>query len=156
VQRAATRPGVERLGLLFAALGAGGGLSAWWVNTAGHATPRIRLVGALLVLAGGGVLLFAATNHFGPMLGAAFLMGLATAPILLVGETLLQGSTEPGMRGRVFATRDFTMRVVLLASVTLAAACTRSLGERWALGICGALVAGAGLLAVGVSRREVR
>ena len=73
-------------------------------------------------------------------------MGLAAIPALMVTETMLQESAAPEVRGRVFATRDFVMRLVLLASVSLAGWATRGLGARTAL-----VVAGVGVMAAGVA-----
>jgi hypothetical protein len=87
---------------------------------------------------------------------AAFLMGLAAAPALMVTETLLQEATEPGLRGRVFGTRDFLMRSVLLLSVSAAGWVTRQLGPAPALLLAGALVMGASALTFARFRVVVR
>jgi MFS family permease len=155
LQRAASVPGVGRVGVLMAVLGAGSALSALWLNTAGRGLPRPWVLAAGLVLAGAGLLLFAATTLFAVFAAAALLMGIAAAPALMVTETLLQESTEPGLRGRVFGTRDFIMRSVLLVSVSLAGWVTRELGPQPALLVAGAIVLGAGVLVtVRVSRVE--
>jgi hypothetical protein len=57
------------------------------------------------------------------------------------------------MRGRVFAARDFVMRSVLLASVSVAGWATREFGAQRALLLCGAIVLGTGLLALVWARR---
>ena len=144
LQRAASVPGVARLGVLMAVLGVGSAVSAWWLNTGGRRLPRPRVLAAGLVLAGIGLLLFAATTRFEMFVAAAFLMGVAAAPALMVTETLLQESTEPGLRGRVFGTRDFIMRSVLLVSVSVAGWVTRLSGPQPALLLAGVLVLGAG------------
>ncbi len=140
VQRAAGVPGMARLGVLMAVLGVGSALSAWWLNTAGRDLPRPWVLAAGLVLAGAGLLLFAATTQYALFAMAALLMGMAAAPALMVTETLLQEATEPGVRGRVFSTRDFMMRSVLLLSVGLAGWVTRRLGPQSALLVSGMLV----------------
>lgn len=155
VQRAASVPGVERLGVLFATLAIGGGASAVCVNRLGAAIPRVRLIATAVLFAGVGLLVFASTTQFTVMLLGAFIMGIAAAPIILVGETLLQSSTEPGMRARVFAARDFAMRLTLLASVSAAAWLSRVAGAQLTIALCGALVIAAGALAV-LSRRGAR
>ena len=63
-------------------------------------------------------------------------------------ETLLQEATEPGLRGRVFASRDFIMRSVLLVAVSAAGAVTRQWGPQAALVLAGVLVLGAAALAI--------
>ncbi len=144
LQRAVSVPGMARLGVLMAVLGVGSAVSAGWLNTAGRGLPRPRLLAAGLVLAGVGLLLFAATTRFEMFVTAAFLMGMAAAPALMVTETLLQEATEPGLRGRVFGTRDFIMRSVLLVSVSLAGWLTRQLGPQPALLLAAVLVLAAG------------
>ena len=154
VQHAASRPGMERLGVLFALLGAGAGASAWWINTAGRRLPRARLLAVAVLVASAGLSLFAASAWFAVMAAAAFLMGLATAPILLVAETMLQESAPAGMRGRVFATRDFVVRLALLASVGVAAWTTRTWGARAAILLCAAVLAGIGLRLLALTGRR--
>ncbi len=75
-------------------------------------------------------------------------MGVAAAPALMVTETLLQESTAPGLRGRVFATRDFIMRSVLLLAVSAAGGVTRQWGPQAALVLAGVLVLGVSALAI--------
>ena len=148
VQRAAGVPSMVRLGVLMALLGAGSAASAWWLNTVGRDRSRPWVLAVGLVLAGVGLLLFAATTQYALFALAALLMGLAAAPALMVTETLLQEATEPGMRGRVFGARDFMMRSVLLVSVALAGGLTRWLGPRSALLVAGGLVLGVSALAL--------
>jgi MFS family permease len=154
VQHAASIPGMERLGTLMAVLGVGGGLSAWWINVVAKRMPRSRPIVGAVIMSGAGLLLFAVSTRFAMFTAAAFLMGIAATPILIVGETMLQESTAPGMRGRVFATRDFLMRSVLLVSVSVAGWVTRAFGPQQALLLCGTLVVGAGLLALVWARRS--
>ncbi len=154
LQHALGGTGVERLGILFAVLAAGAGLSAWFINTRpGPGVSRAYLAAALAV-AGAGVLSFAAASRLVEFMAAAFIIGLAAAPIILIGETMLQQSTALGMRARVFATRDFVMRLALLASVTAGAWLTRASGEREALLGCGGLIVGAGFVALAAERRN--
>jgi len=153
VLRAASIPGMERMGTLMAVLGVGGGLSAWWINSAGKRVPRSWLMAGAIVPAGAGLLVFAVSTRFVLFAAAAFLIGLAAAPIILVGETMLQESTAPGMRGRVFAARDFLMRAVLLVSVSVAGWVTLHAGAPRALLLCAALTVAAGLLAMGSAWR---
>ena len=156
VQRVASVPGVERLGVLMAVLGAGSALSAWWLNTGGRGLPRARVLAVGIVLAGAGLLLFAATTRFTFFAAAAFLMGMAAAPALMVTETLLQEATERGLRGRVFSARDFIMRSVLLLSVSLAGWVTRQWGPQAALLLAGVLVLGVGGVAIVRSPHALR
>lgn len=153
VQRVASAPGTERVAVLMTVLGLGGGLGAWWINTRRGPGPHPRQIAAAIAIAGAGLALFALSTRFVMLAVAALLMGLAAAPVLLVGETLLQEAVPRGLRGRVFGLRDFAMRLVLLASVAGAGWCTPVLGTRRALLLCGGLTVAAGLLMLGRARR---
>lgn len=147
IQRAASAPGMERLGILMAVLGLGSGIGTWWLNTRGTRVPRPWLLGGGLLLAGVGLLAFAVSTRFAVFAGAAFFIGIAAAPAFMLTETLLQEGTEPGQRGRVFSARDFLMRLVFLVGVSVAGALTRAAGETPALLVAAGLVAAAGALA---------
>ncbi len=153
IQRAASAPGMERLGVLMAVLGIGSGFSTWWLNTRGKFASRALLLGAGLVLTGGGILAFAVSTRFAVFAIAAFFVGLAAAPAFMLTETLLQEGTEAGQRGRVFSARDFLMRLVFLVGVTLSAAITRLFGDSTALVVCAVLVSMAGALSFAWARR---
>ena len=94
------------------------------------------------------MLVFAVASRLPEFMAAACLIGVAASPIILLGETLLQQSTPPGLRARVFATRDFLMRVTLLVSVSASAWGARAWGPRTALLGCGGLIVVLGLLAL--------
>jgi MFS family permease len=128
----------------------------WWLNTGGRNRARPPVLAASLVLAGAALLAFAATTRFEMFVLAAFAMGMAAAPALMVTETLLQEATEPVVRARVFSTRDFIMRLVLLVSVSAAGWVTRQVGPRSALLVAGTLVLGVGGLAMSRIRRDAR
>ena len=154
LQRVLGGTGVERLGLLIAVLAMGAGLSAWFINArAGKHMASASLAGAI-VLAGAGLVGFAAARRWVEFAAAAFTLGLAAAPIILIGETMLQQATTPGTRARVFAARDFMMRVVLLASTTAAAWLARTGGAPLALLSCGGVVLAAGCLALACQGRK--
>jgi MFS family permease len=148
IQRAASVPGMERLGLLMCALGLGAGASTWWVNSHGRGLPRPLLLGVGLLCAAGGLIAFAVSTRFAVFVLAAFVIGVFVAPAFVLSETLLQEGAEPRQRGRVFSARDFLMRLLFLLTVTLAAWLTRSFGTRTALLASAAIVAGAGLMAM--------
>ena len=153
VQRAALIPGMERVGVLLSVLGAGSGLSTWWITRHGRGVPRAWLLGGGLVCAGLGLVVFAVTTRFAVFAGAAFVIGISAAPAFMLTETLLQESTEPRQRGRVFSARDFLMRLVFLVGVSAAGAVTRGFGTRATLLICAASVALAGVVALVWARR---
>jgi sugar phosphate permease len=154
IQRAASVPGMERLGVLLAALGLGSGISTWWINTRGRDVPRPLLLGVGLLLAGIGLAAFAASTRFAVFVGAGFLVGLFVAPAFVLSETLIQEGAEPRQRGRVFSVRDFLMRLLFLLTVTLAAWLTRGFGTRTAIMVCAGIVAVAGGLCMGWGMRD--
>ncbi len=154
IQRAASVPGMERVGLLLMVLGMGSGLGTWWVNTRGRALPRPVLLGAGLLVVGAGLVAFAVSSRFAVFAAAAFIIGVAAAPSFVLSETLIQEGTEARQRGRVFSARDFLMRLVFLIGVSLAGVATRAFGTRFALLVCALLVAGAGAVALAWGRRD--
>lgn len=154
IQRAASVPGMERLGVLMAALGLGSGISTWWINTRGRGVPRPLLLGVGLLLAGIGLAAFAASTRFAVFVAAGFLVGLFVAPAFVLSETLIQEGAEPRQRGRVFSVRDFLMRLLFLLTVTLAASLTRGFGTRTAIMVCAGVVAVAGALCMGWGIRD--
>jgi MFS family permease len=154
IQRAASVPGMERLGVLLCALGLGSGLSTWWANTRGRRVPRPLLLGAGFLLSGGALAAFAVSTRFAVFAAAAFLVGIFVAPAFVLSETLLQEGTEHHQRGRVFSARDFLMRLLFLVSVSVAAWLTRGFGTRTTLLVCAGAVAAAGVLTLAWGRRD--
>jgi predicted MFS family arabinose efflux permease len=156
IQTAASIKGMERVGILMCALGLGSGLGTWWVNTRGRRWPRPILLGGGLIMVGLGIVMFAVSTRFAVFAIAAFIIGLFAAPSFVLTETLLQESTAVQQRGRVFSLRDFLMRLAFLASVSLAAPATRTLGVPATLLLCAAIVALAGGVALAWGRSDPR
>jgi MFS family permease len=155
IQRQAQIPGMERLGVLLATLGAGAGISTWWVNHQGRRHPPALLLGGGLMLSGVSMVAFAVSSRFAVFAVSAFITGIGAAPAFTLTETLLQESTETRQRGRVFSARDFLMRLVFLIGVSAAGWVTRALGTREALTIAAVMIMAAGLLTL-VWGRDVR
>lgn len=153
IQRAASVPGMERVGLLLTALGLGSAISTWWINTGGKHIPRALMLGASLVMVGAALVMFAVTTRFAVFAIAAFLVGVFAAPAFFLCETLLQEGTEPHQRARVFSARDFLMRLTFLVAVTLSAAITRAADTRFTLLVCAVMVAAVGLMVLAQGRR---
>ena len=154
IQRAASIPGMERVGVLLATLGLGSAVGTWWVNGRGRGVPRPWLLGGGLLLVTLGMTVFAVSSRFAVFATSAFLIGLAAAPAFVLSETLLQEGAELHQRGRVFSARDFIMRLLFLISVSLAGWITRAYGTQPALMLCAGLIAVAGLLAIGWGRHD--
>jgi MFS family permease len=154
-QRAASTPGLERVGILLSVLGLGSGLGTWWTNSHARRWSRPLLLGVGLIVAGFGIVLFALSTRFAVFTIAAFLIGVAAAPAFTLCETLLQQGTQPRQRGRVFSLRDFLMRLVFLFGVTAAGWTARSFGIRAALLLAAAVMAATGALAASFRRVEV-
>jgi MFS family permease len=154
IQRAASIPGMERVGLLLAALGLGALLGTWWINTRGKRVPRPVLLGVGFLLAGGAIIAFAVTTRFAVFAIAAFLVGTFVAPAFVLCETLLQEGVDLAHRGRIFSTRDFLMRLALLLSGLAAAWLAAAMGTKLTLLVCAALVALVGVMALAWGRRD--
>lgn len=153
IQRAASVPGMERVGVLITVLGIGAGLGTWWVNTKGRRVRAPVLLGVGLLLVSVGLIAFAVSTRFAVFAVAAFIIGLSAAPAFVLSETLLQTGTSSRQRGRVFSARDFMMRLLLFLSGTLAAWVTNGWGTRNAILTSAALVAMAGVVTMLYGRR---
>jgi predicted MFS family arabinose efflux permease len=154
IQRAASIPGMERVGVLLFALGIGSALSTWWVNTHGRLAPRHLVLGTGFVLAGLSLVMFAVSTRFAVFAASGFLVGLFAAPAFVLTETLLQEGTEPRQRGRVFSARDFLMRLTFLGSVTLSGWLAATFGTRATLLASAGALALVGLWAIAFGRRH--
>ena len=148
IQRAASVPGMERVGLLLCSLGLGSLLGTWWINTRGRNLPRPWLLGFGYILASGALVGFAVSSRFAVFAIAAFLVGAFIAPSFVLCETLLQEGVELHQRGRVFSARDFLMRLALLLSGLAAAWLTPLVGTRDTLIVCASLIGGIGVIAL--------
>jgi predicted MFS family arabinose efflux permease len=153
IQRAASTPGMERVGVLMCMIGVGAAIGTWWVNTRGRFLPSGWLLGVGLLVVGGALAVFAVSTRFWVFAGVAFVVGVAAAPAFMLCETLLQQGTEPRQRGRVFSARDFLMRLVFLVGVTAAGFASRSLGIQAALLVCAVTVGGVGVMSIVMGRR---
>jgi len=153
IQRAASTPGMERVGVLMCMIGLGAALGTWWVNAHGRRLPSGLLLGAGLLVVGAALSVFALSTRFFVFVGVAFVVGIAAAPAFMLCETLLQEGTEARHRGRVFSARDFLMRLVFLISVTVAGVAARTLGIQAALLMCSVTVGGVGVLSMAMGRR---
>lgn len=147
VQRSASMPGMERVGILLAVVGLGSGLGTWWTNSRARRVSRPLLLGGGLIVAGAGVAVFAVSTRFAVFVGAAFLIGVAAAPAFTLCETLLQQGTQARQRGRVFSLRDFLMRLVFLIGVTAAGWISGAFGVQSALLVAALLMAITGAIA---------
>jgi MFS family permease len=153
IQRVASIPGAERIAGLGGALGVGAALSTWWVNTKGRRVPRPLLLGLGMALAGVWIVCIAVSRRYAVFTIASFLVGACIAPAFVLTETLVQEGTDLHQRGRVFSLRDFTMRLLLLASLAVATIITPLFGTTAALCTAAACVSGAGFLSLAWGRR---
>jgi MFS family permease len=144
----ASIPGMLRIGVLAMILSTGAGLGTWWVNRGGRRVPQPVLLGAGLILGSVGVIAIAVSTRFAVYAIASLIVGLSIAPIFVLSETLLQLGTPAGQRGRVFSSRDFIMRLLLLAASTLAAWLTDAFGTQVCLLVAAGLFVAAGWLTI--------
>lgn len=153
IQRAASVPGMERPGLLLAALALGSALGTWWVNTRGRRVPPPLLLGVGLLLTGGWLVAFAVSRRFAVFAVAGFLIGVCIAPVFVLTETLLQQGADLRQRGRVFSLRDFAMRLGFQLAIVLAALLTPLIGTGPTLIVAAALIALAGAASLAWGRQ---
>jgi len=148
IQRAASIPGMERVGVLLASLGLGGGLSTWWVSTRGRGMPRAKLLGIGFLCAAASLVAFAVSRRFAVFAISSFLVGVFISPAFVLSETLLQEGAEPGQRARVFSARDFLMRLAFLGGTTVAAWLAERFGTTATLLACSGVIAVVGVIAL--------
>lgn len=153
IQRAASIPGMERIGILMAVVGVGAAIGTAWVNGAGRRVPRPVLLGVGLFLAGGWLIAFAVSTRFAVFSIVGLLVGMCIAPAFVLSETLLQESTDAGTRGRVFSMRDFGMRLGFQLAIWIAALLTPLLGTGRTMLVAAGLLSGAGVLVLALGRR---
>ncbi len=132
---------VSGTGGVLAALGFG--MIAGTLITAGRARALPARLWCAVGLGGAGVclVLFTRAFSFPSVATVAFAAGIFTALLLVTTESALQRAVAPELRGRVFALRDFSTRVAVLAS---AGVLGLVLGRGWIVPEMG--VAGAGAL----------
>jgi predicted MFS family arabinose efflux permease len=153
IQRAASVPGAERIGILMAVVGLGAGLGTWWVNSWGKRVPRPVLLGVGLILASVWLVAFAVSTRFAVFAISGFLVGLCIAPTFVLTETLLQEGTDLHQRGRVFSLRDFAMRLGFQVAIWVAALLTPLAGTSVTMIAAAGVVALAGALSLAWGRR---
>jgi MFS family permease len=145
IQRAASIPGMERIGVLMTVVGLGMGLGTWWVNTRARRLPSAAVLGGGLLVAAGALVAFAVSTRFAVFAGAGFLAGIGLAPAFVLTETLLQQGTDLAARGRVFSLRDFSMRLGFQLAILAATLLTPRLGTTFAMLVAAGLMTLAGL-----------
>ncbi|UNO40947.1 MFS transporter [Streptomyces sp. MST-110588] len=113
--------GLALLGLAVTVSGAGffaaAVLTPW-------ATARLSQLGWIAACAGSAAVLVPALSLFfvpGPMLAAAFLLGLVSQGAKIATDTVVQSSVEDAFRGRSFALYDVLVNVAFVAAAGVAA-----------------------------------
>lgn len=113
--------------------------------------PRTVTVG--LIVAAVVQLLFVTTVTQGPLLIAAFLLGLAGQTIKLTGDAAMQIDIDDARRGQVFALQDTVFNIAFLAALAVAAFVVAPDGRSPALAVAGAAVYILGVIGVLAIRR---
>ncbi|MGN0121864.1 MAG: MFS transporter [Rhodococcus sp. (in: high G+C Gram-positive bacteria)] len=96
---------------------------------------------------------FVTTVSAGPLLVAAFLLGLAGQTIKLTGDAAMQIDIDDARRGRVFALQDTVFNIAFLGAIVVAAFLIDPDGRTPELAVAGGVVYLIGLVAVLVVRR---
>ncbi|MER5930205.1 MFS transporter [Streptomyces sp. NPDC002054] len=143
--------GLALLGLAVGASGAG-------FFTAAVITPwlvgRVGTRGWITVCAAGAAVLVPALGLFfapGPMLVAAFVLGLATQGAKIATDTEVQSRVDDEFRGRIFSLYDVLFNVAFVTAAAAAALILPADGKSVALIVCVAVLYAA--TAVGLARR---
>nr|WP_226434983.1 hypothetical protein [Rhodococcus yananensis] len=89
----------------------------------------------------------------GPLLAAAFLLGLAGQTIKLTGDAAMQIDVDDARRGRVFALQDAVFNTAFLAAIAAAATVIAPDGHSPGLAVAGVVVYVLGLVGVVAVRR---
>ncbi|WP_350247703.1 MFS transporter [Rhodococcus sp. D-6] len=96
---------------------------------------------------------FVTTVSAGPLLVAAFLLGLAGQTIKLTGDAAMQIDIDDARRGQVFALQDTVFNIAFLGAIVVAAFVIDPDGRTPELAVAGGVVYLIGLVAVFVVRR---
>ncbi|WP_371683093.1 MFS transporter [Rhodococcus pyridinivorans] len=96
---------------------------------------------------------FVTTVSAGPLLVAAFLLGLAGQTIKLTGDAAMQIDIDDARRGQVFALQDTVFNIAFLGAIVVAAFVIDPDGRTPELAVAGGVVYLIGLVAVLVVRR---
>ncbi|MDI6808698.1 MAG: MFS transporter [Candidatus Eisenbacteria bacterium] len=106
----------QAMGFLLGALGCGAIFGSILMVRYGGKLTRSHIITGGFVILGISIFLFTFAGSFFQMTLIVFLMGAAISPIFITSETTIQQSVAEGIRGRVFGTRDFSMRTLFLIS----------------------------------------
>jgi predicted MFS family arabinose efflux permease len=143
-----------RLGVLFAASGAGTVLGGLGLASVGDAPRKAGIVVVAALVWALALAAFAAARSFGPSLAAVFLVGASQVGVGATCITLLQTRVPPDMRGRVMSLNTLLIMGVRPLGDFLAAMVIGTVGPSGtAMG--SSVLVGAIALAV-AARREVR
>ncbi len=146
---------VSGTGGLLSALGfgmvAGTLLTAWL----GRRLPARLLIAVGLAGTGVMLVLFSRAGSFPELLGVAFAAGIFVALLLVTTESAVQGAVGPAARGRVFALRDFSTRVAVLAAAGVLGVALGGgwLTPEWTVAGAGVLLVAAGIAGLFLWRR---
>ncbi|MCR8693181.1 MFS transporter [Rhodococcus pyridinivorans] len=97
---------------------------------------------------------FVTTVSAGPLLVAAFLLGLAGQTIKLTGDAAMQIDIDDARRGQVFALQDTVFNIAFLGAIVVAAFVIDPDGRTPELAVAGGVVYLIGLVAVLAVRRR--
>ncbi|MEV8532275.1 MFS transporter [Streptomyces sp. NPDC051211] len=144
-----------------ALLGLAVGVSAAGFFAAAAVTPwmvgRLGTRGWITACAGCSAVLVPALGLFfapGPMLAAAFVLGLATQGAKIATDTEVQSRIDDGFRGRVFSVYDVLFNVAFVSAAAAAALILPADGKSGTLIVCVAVVYAS--IAVGLARHGRR
>ena len=131
---------VRDVGVMISFLATGMMLGSYLASKIAKFLSSTGLMLCSFVLLGVLLLLFGYAGSLTQMILLSFAGGLATSPILIATETLLQESIPAGKRARVFGSKDFLTKSIFMGAAVLLGVLGNRVTERAVFLIAGGLV----------------
>ena len=140
----------------FGALAAGLATGQALVGLSGAGREAGRLIGLGLAATACSFVLLAMTEHAPTALLLLACAGVADGTTDVLFKTAVQRTADPRCYGAVFGLAGASMRVTMIGGILLAPLANRVLDPRQVIGLAGAVLAAAAVLAVVTSGRQSR
>ena len=121
-------------------------LGSWIASFFRNRTTPQRTIAVASILSGVAVVGIGRTDTLIPMSIWSAVVGLATSPVFIFTETLLQEHSPADFRGRIFATREVMIKAAFLATSVIATAINAAVSKTVILTAVGLFLALLGVL----------